>query len=160
MSNASLAFVVDATCAWFDNRIEYAKSIECALFKDERPNEDEEHFVCTFYYNGDAIVDGKVANAWCEYKYNYGSVSTGDGSYCPESIYLDIFEYGMNILFEGAVYGIDFSSFSTNPTEEEVFQYSTVQTFAPLNEEQFLKIVRRAKQLEFTPVDERELEFY
>lgn len=160
MSNASLAFVVDASCAWFDKRIEQAKEIECALFKEERPNEDEENFVCTFYYNGDAIVDGKVANAWCEYKYNFGSVSTGDGSYDIESIYLDIFEYGMNILFKGEIYTIDFSSFSTEPSEEEVFQYSTIQSFYPLNQEQFLKIVQRAKQLEFTPEDERQLEFY
>lgn len=160
MSVASLAFVIDASCAWFEQRIEHAKNIECALFKDERPNEDEEHLICTFYYNGDAIVDGKVANAWCEYKYNSGSVSPGDGSYCPESIYLDIFEFGVNILFEGSIYGIDFSSFSTVPTEEEVFQYSTVQTFYPLNEEQLLKLARCAKQLEFTPVDERELALY
>lgn len=158
MSNASLDFVIDAFCDWFDKRIEYAKSISSSLFGEDHPSDDYD-LVCTFYYNGDAIVDGKVQNSWCDYKYTSGSNETGNGSYDPESILIDMFEHGVKILFKEAVYFIDFTSFSTEPSEEEVFQFSTVHSYGPLTEVQLLKLVRRAKQLEFTPEDEREYEW-
>lgn len=154
-----LDMVVSEFYEWFNQSLDLARDMDGGLYKDAHPNDDTE-LMCTFYYNGDAIVGGKVTNAWVEYKYNCGGYNeTGDGSYHPESIFIDVFQHGMQILYKNNMYMFDNSFFSTEPTEEEVFQFSTIESIVPLNDAQLLKLVRCAKKLDFVPEDEREYMF-
>lgn len=157
MSIASLTTVIDQFCERFPKYLSEAKKLDGKVFKAH----EDSNLRCTFYYNGDAIVDSKVTNAWCDHKYTDDEYSfTGDGSYHPESIYIDMFHERIMILYNCGLYRIDCSYFSDEPSESEAFQYSTIDNNSPPNlpEEYIVKLVHVAKML--TPPEDGEMEFW
>lgn len=118
---------------WVHENYNKARAVKCGLYGSEKRNG---YYRYSMYYNGDAIIDGQINNI-------HGIFDT------TEDTYVDIFHDRIIFGDERKYYcELDCTYFSNEPSEEELFQYSTIHEVPNVDRILLFDLISIAKKVD------------